>query len=78
VNPAEADREVHVVFWYELNGRVTAEPPPAKAYTVLRLLAGRRPLARLVAITGESRADRGGDAELVARLACDLLQGAAA
>ena len=59
------DRETHVVFWYHLDGRVTAERKIAKGYTALQLITARLPPAKLVMVISELVRDRANNEELV-------------
>jgi EpsI family protein len=52
--PTETDSSRHVVFWYDLNGHVTADPTDVRLMTIRDVMLRRRSNGAIVAVTLEA------------------------
>jgi len=64
----EGDREIHVVYWYDLNGMPTAQGPVAKAYASAQVLTSWGAAPRLVMAVEDTTSGEFTDTELLSRL----------
>lgn len=71
---ADGNREMHVIYWYDLSGRPTAQVSAAKAYASAQMLTswGAPPQLVMAVATGASREPA--DQELLSRLVLDVFR----